>query len=208
MRLTKLHRIVAASLLSLSMVAGQVLPVAAPAALLGGIVISQTACPLEGTLSEKAGKVSRRIESAIKIFKTNNLATDKLERAKDLSDKVRDGFKNGEPGNALEWLRQLIDIFENEILTAIEKIKDPLIRTLAMVALHEVNNHLRDLADKADTAPAIAKTQSRARAPRAVDTIERFKKKPNWKCRNSITGRYASMDYCREFPATSTVETN
>jgi hypothetical protein len=105
-------------------------------------------------------------------------------------------------GDASDVGAELITHFENLIVDS-ERITNPLTRTLVLVALGEVNYQIQRLLERIDI------TERMAAMPGARQTaVARFtQRRKTWRCRNSQTGRFEKMEFCKKHPDVSQVET-
>jgi hypothetical protein len=193
-----------AFVLSLGIFAGQIAPVAIPVGL-GAIVITQTACPSSQSIAQIAGEVYKYSNAAIVIFESNGQSTTRLIQVRDMAGKVRDAFNAGDNTSAVDYARQLIMLF-NLLTDDAKAIQNPTTRTIILVALFIVNEKLTDLANKVAAVPETVKVAASRRNSSAVNTIEAFRAKKNWRCRSSQTGQFAKMEYCKAHPDVSVIE--
>jgi hypothetical protein len=204
MNLVSRLRMISTLVLSFVLVAGQTLLPLAPVALLGTAVVTQTACPKADSVAKLAGEVDEALGEVIPIFQANGLSVAKLQEARTYAAKVKSAFEAGEITNAVQFTSTLISFFQTIVAEA-SSIGNSTTRTIVLVGLAVGNIALKRLANKlADEAPVV---RGPMRGAGPVRTIEEFRKKPNWRCRDSITGQFRKMEVCKANPSTTTVET-
>jgi hypothetical protein len=172
------------------------------------MTLCASSCPASSTIGKVAGEVQDTIANdAIPIFRANGISTVKLEEARDIAGKVKSAFDGGDAVNGVEWAGKLVDAFELIVIDA-NSIQNPTTRTIVLVAMVGVRHALKALADKiAAQAPAVAASGG-MRSARPAQSIESLRAKPEWRCRNSVTGRFEKMQVCKDHPDQAQVETH
>ena len=182
---------------------------AAAILLMVAVVLTQTACPNNQSIEQiktDAGKIAKQVvgglNDTIPIFQANGLDASQLIRARDYGNQLISKLESTDGENSGPLLTSLINTFSG-IVAQTEIIRDPKVRTIVLVSLAVANIALRRLADKLDDAEAVV---GRGASP-DLTTARAFKARKPWRCRNSQTGRYATMDFCKGHPDISQVET-
>lgn len=178
------------------------------------IAVALLAACITGSLGfacDKASalKNSRRVNSVLRevvpIFQANGLSTVRLQEAIVMSDRLIVALEAGTGGDAVSIVASLITAFNALVSEDVLKITDPRLKTLLLVSLAVANITLREIADAlAEQAPVRV---GAAGPSRDVLTIEAFRAQPKWRCRDSVSGQFRQMDYCKKNPATTQVET-
>lgn len=188
----------------------------APVALLGSMVLTQTACPQMQTLTSISHRVVKEVDAALPILRSNNVDVAILLQVRDKAAKAEEAFKRSDGIAGAELVGQLIDIFENDLLAQINRIQNSTTRTVVLVGLYLVNNRLHDLSDKlAEAAPTVPASRSRSATPTAAATraIATLRTRKRWSCRASGPlekykgGQYVPMEFCKKYPDSTQVET-
>lgn len=191
-------RVVLSTALSLGTPVAPVIPLVA---LTSTVVITQ------GCDKESALKNSRRANSVLRevvpIFQANGLSTVRLQEAITLSDRLIVALETGGTGSdPVALVSALISTFNALVSEDVLKIQNPQTKTIILVSLAIANIALREIANAlAEEAPPTA------RSSRDANVIESFRASPKWRCRDSVSGQFRKMDYCKANPSTSTVET-
>jgi hypothetical protein len=178
------------------------------------IVMFQLACPKQSIeeVRTEAGKIAKEVvgglNDTIPIFQANGLDITQLVRARDYGQQLITALETTDGSGSGPLLTSLINTFSG-IIASTDVISDPRVRTIVLVSLAVANIALRRLADKLDDAIATVGAGGMGAAAGSADarTARAFKRRPAWRCRNSQTGRFATMDFCRAYPAISQVET-
>jgi hypothetical protein len=170
------------------------------------IVVSQTACPEKQTALTISKEVTAALGDTITIFQANGLSVARLQEAQALSSQLVAVLESTDTdgGNAATIVAGLITKF-TQLVAESEQIADPRTRTIVLVSLAVTNILLRRLADKIDDPPVAVRPS--ATGTRAVRTVTEFRARPKWRCRNSQTGRFEKMEFCKKHPDVSQVET-
>lgn len=200
-----MKRILSALVLSATLAFSSVPPAVYIGAGVSAIVVTQTACPQSKTLADYSHKVVRGLNVAIPIFESNGQDTALLIKARDLAFKAEMAFQKSNNVSGAATIADLVAVFDVEIMAQVNRITNPTVRTIVLVGLAVANDQLHELLDKLDEMSAsVAPSEIKGMNRSAVST---FKNKKRWQCRNSATGRFEKMDFCKEHPATSEVET-
>lgn len=175
---------------------------AVPLVMVGGLAVTQTACPESKNLASYAHEVVGVIDDVVPIFQANGLPTARLTQARGIAAKLEIAFRENQSQEALALVSALIPVFQ-QIVGETTGISNGTTRTIVLVSLAVANVALRRIADKLAEQPVPESVSASAEA----QTVAAFRASKKWRCRNSATGRFESMSYCKKNPATSEVET-
>lgn len=173
-------------------------------------IATQTACE-KGTLVANAKRVSTALKEAAPILTINGVSTARLTETIATTDALIAQLEGGgtNPATTLETVSTLISQFNALVAQDVVRITNPATRTIVLVGLAVGNIALRNIADA--LAEEVAKLPATGGMSAGMDhnaaVIRTFRAKPKWRCRNASSGRFAKMDYCKQFPANSVVET-
>lgn len=168
-------------------------------ALLLTLALLNTACPKKENLIFWGEQVTDAASDVIIILKANGRDTTKAERFRDYGVKLVAAIKANN-GTALGYAASAIEILD-QVAIEVQQMPDTNTKKIALailgianIALHRLVSSLPESAGQSNS--------------REAEALERFRAKKRWRCRDSVNGRYAKMEYCRANPATTTVETN
>lgn len=175
-----------------------------------GVIATQTACD-KPALIKNARRVSAALKEVAPILTVNGVSTARLNEAITTADGLIAALEGSgtDPATTLEIVSTLISQFNALVAQDVVRITNPATRTIVLVGLAVGNIALRNIADAlAEEAANRPVTGGMgASAGRHAAVIRAFRAKPKWRCRNASSGRFAKMDYCKQFPANSVVET-
>lgn len=95
---------------------------------------------------------------------------------------------------------ELIPIFTEVAAEFTDNTRVLVILALADIGLRVFANHYRPDSSVSSGRPSAAGNVTAAK-------MRAFKNRPKWRCRDSVSGQFKKMDYCRQFPERSQVET-
>jgi hypothetical protein len=182
--------------------------------LVAAVVLTQTACPKQSVeeIKTEAGKIAKEvvggINDTIPIFKANGLDITQLVRARDYGQQLITALETTDGSGSGPLLTSLINTFSG-IVASTDVISNPRTRTIILMSLAVANIALRRLADKLDDIFVSSGGGQGAAAGMSHDVrvARAFKRRPVWRCRNSQTGQYAKMEFCKAHPDVSQIET-
>lgn len=123
-------------------------------------------------------------------------------------------FKDNRDQDALALTAAFINVIDQNILSDIQTIKDQTHRTWALaitagirIALRRISNFLKPAENSGALRAASPGSPAVAKQTADKNTVRQFAESKTWRCRNSATGRFEKMSFCRENPSQGTVET-
>lgn len=187
----------------------------APVVLLGGVVITQTACPGDKEPRDKiyswateAVAIAREI---VPLFESAGHSSPFVTQAITAGDLLVTALNEHRDGDALEQAAAFIDATDG-IVRDVLKIQDPGKRTLilatlagARIALRHISEQLKEVEESGVVVSDGPRRSTRPNA--ALAKVRAFRTSKNFRCRSSQTGRFQSMSYCKAHPDVSQVET-
>lgn len=202
----RLRLLVAPLMLVFSITIAQIVPLATvstvvPLVAVSALVVSQSACD-KGTMlswSKKAVSALEKVSPTLTGAGINvALITEAIRNGKLLIA----AFEANNNESAIGYTDTFITAFE-AIVVDTERITNPLTRTLALAIMAVVDEAIHFIADNLN----VPDLPVGMRGSPAVTKIKQYGAKKAWNCRNSQTGRYEKMSFCKDNPAGSTVET-
>lgn len=173
-------------------------------ALLVALLITQTACPFsKATALSWSEKAVSGLEKALPMLVNAGVNGARVQEAVDIGNQLIIAFKANNNESAIGLTSSLIVAFEG-IVVETERIGNPATRTLILAVLAVVDLALGFIVDEMATVEP--RMPVRMRGAPAVVNIRRYHAKKRWNCRNSQTGRYEKMKFCKEHPDVSQVE--
>jgi hypothetical protein len=166
-------------------------------------VIFQLACDRKEMVSY-AEDIVAGVNDAIPILSAAGAPTANLQIAANIGSNLVVAFKNNETANAVDLTAALIPAFE-AVFSDANLIRDPGQRTIALATLAIARVGLRYISKR--MVEEASKLPQAARSGGKAATITRFAKTKDWHCRDSVSGQFKKMEYCKAHPATSQVET-
>jgi hypothetical protein len=146
------------------------------------------------------------LKDARAIFIGNGVSTKKLDLAIQTGEVALAAFDAGGT-NTVELIANFITVFESVVSDA-SLISNPQTRTkilvmlsIADVALHTVAEILKNEEPKPSNAVFRGAVSRDSR-----DAILAFDKKPKFRCRSSVSGRFVKMEVCKAHPDITVVE--
>ncbi len=168
---------------------------------------TQTACD-KGTLVANAKRVNSALREVQPILVANGINSNRLTEAMNLSEQLVRAFEASDSTNALSLTSELITAFNGLVAQDVVRISNPTTRTIVLVGLAVGNIALRNIADAlAEQATNRPMAGPMGASGRHAAVVQAFRTKKKWRCRSSITGRFAKMSVCKSDPSHTTVET-
>lgn len=159
------------------------------------LALLNTACPKKTDTIFWTEQVVGAGEEVITILDANGVNTDRAKQFTYYGRQALIAIK-ADDGTALGHVEQCITLL-TAVANDAKVIKDRVKRTLALAILGIANRYLHNLADQLPKGI----TTASARA------VGNFAKQKKWRCRDSVSGQFRKMEYCKANPATTTVET-
>jgi hypothetical protein len=189
-----------------------------PAALL----VTQTSCgEVERSQAVAIAKEVWETAQELKpVFEAAGLSIPGSDSSGHLSTAITTGkdlyaaFNDNRDADALTLTAALINVIDKDIFSDIQLIKDQSKRTWALaitagirIGLRRISNFLKPAEDAGMIRAERPGSRAAAKQRNDKDTVRRFADTKNWRCRNSVTGRFEKMEFCKNNPAQSVVET-
>lgn len=177
--------------------------------LLSAGVLTQTSCgEVERSQAiEYAEEAVATAKEILPVFTSAGLSSSHINRGVQIGSDLVTAFRENRDADALSLTAAFIDVVDRDILSDVNTIKDQGKRTLALaitaairISLRRIAKFLKPAEDASMLRGARVGTSSRAK-------VREFAKSKDWRCRNSITGRFEKMSFCKTNPANSVVET-
>lgn len=182
-----------------------------------GLLLTQTSCGETDrkqaiAIAKEAWATAQELKpvfEAAGIFVPNGTANGHLSKAIGIGKDLYAAFQDNRDADALTLTASFIDVIDKDILSDIQTIKDQSHRTWALaitagirIALRRISNFLK---------PAEDSGALKAAAPGSKDELDRAKVRrfagsKTWRCRDSATGRFEKMSFCKGNPAQGVVE--
>lgn len=173
---------------------------------LSTVLLTQTACPAKQSDVVFWGQeISADAHDLIPILQSAGINTGHALQFADYSSKLFAAIKAND-GTAVGYAESAITVLR-DVAADVQVIHDPVKRTLALALLGLADRYLHKLADQLGPA-AIASTSKipPAQRSRAASVLAAYSTHEVWRCRNSITGRFEKLEFCKANPSTTTVE--
>lgn len=186
----------------------------AVALVLSLLVVSQSAFKCGGINKEKILPYAKETVSTLKdirpILVAANYSVAKLDKAISAGDKLVAALESTGTGTGtkIELVASIINKVE-DFAAETSLIKDPKTRTLILVGLAIADVALHRIADAlakdAESVPVTARRGAGVTRT-SEQVILEFKVKLKYRCRDSVSGQFRKLQYCKENPATTQVE--
>lgn len=165
------------------------------------LALLSTACPKKSDVVFWSEQVVGAAEELLPILRANGRDTLQAERLVFYGKRLVAAVK-ADDGTAVSHAEQCIILLQ-VVANDAQFISNPTTRTLALAILGLINRYLHSIADQL---PAAAVKTRNPPPTSSVRAVKVFAAKKVWRCRDSVTGRFAKMEYCKANPATTTVE--
>lgn len=171
-------------------------------ALLIALSLMATACPESKSLASLSHSAVAGIDQAVPIFQSNGVDVSKLVKVRGFLADAEIAFNEQRTDDAIGFISSAIKMFDS-VKEDVLRLANPTVRTIILVGLAVVNLRLQALSEKMAASPHARDV----RTPGAA-VIAKHAKSKRWTCRNSVSGRFEKMSFCKANPSQSTVETN
>jgi len=172
--------------------------------LITAMLLTQTACPSKQSMLSWSEKAVSGLTKALPMLENAGVNGAKIREAVQIGNQLVAAFKANDNESALGLTSTFITAFEG-IVTDTERVSNPATRTTILVVLSIVDLAIRYIAD--ELAEDVPRMSPGLRGAPGVAKLARYREKKKWRCRNASSGRFEKMDFCRQNPASSVVET-